>query len=252
VRLEALVPLSLLPCVRRCQAEGWRQGLVLEEMSVNSGDHTARQSRRGAGPPRRSFWVTPEWYGTHEALASMGTIAAPLLGGFSLAAMVQTLVLTPGDLRWRDAALLLFMLAAVFFIGTVQVTFWARQYQASPSEIKSWWPDADTRDRLVMLQREQKVHAAGFRTWSNRARVSYSIALLCFLAGLTVLAVPAASAGHVPLLRWVAVAVGVLAFLAEAAWILGSFTTSRWKWAARLMIPEPDDLNDRDLPRGPQ
>lgn len=218
-------------------------------MSVNSGDPTPK-SRHSVSPPRPPFWVTPDWYGTYEALSSMGTVAAPLLGGFALASVVLTLTLTPSDLRWRDATFLLFLLAALFFVGTVQATFWARQYQATPSEIKSWWPDADTPNRLILLQREQELHAAGFRTWSNRARVTYSIALLCLLAGLTVLAVPPASR-HVPVLRWVAVAVGVLAFLTEAAWTLGGFTTTRWKWAARLMLPKPSRLEDPTRPHGP-
>ena len=53
----------------------------------------------------------------------MGTIAAPLLGGFSLAGMVQTLTITTSETRWPDAALLLFMLATVLFIATVQFMY---------------------------------------------------------------------------------------------------------------------------------
>ena len=193
-----------------------------------------RESNEPAGEP---FWVTPDMYGAADALSSMGTIAAPLLGGFSLAAMVQTLTLKPSEVRWPDAALLLFLLAAALFIAAVQAMFWARGYQASPPEIMAWWPDA--KDRLDMLRDEQARHAEGFRMWSNRARVAYSAALLCLLAGLTVLAVPPGSHGHVPVLRWVAVVIGVFAFLAEAAWIAGSFSTARSKWAARLLTPPP-------------
>jgi hypothetical protein len=125
-------------------------------MSMNSGDPTAPKSRHGTSPPRPAFWVTPDWYGTYEALSSTGTIAAPLLGGFALASVVLTLSLTPSDLRWPDAAFLLFLLAALFFVGTVQATFWARQYQASPSEIKSWWEDAETANRLILLSGNRK------------------------------------------------------------------------------------------------
>lgn len=202
---------------------------------MRDGNKKEPMPRQGDKSPEGPFWETPEKYGTADALSSMGTIAAPLLGGFSLAAMVQTLTLKPGDARWPDAALLLFLLAATLFIGAMQAMFWAREYQVSPQEIKSWWPDAE--DRLAMLRVEQVKHAAGFKMWSNRARVAYNAALLCLLAGLTVLVVPPESHGHVLALRWAAVMVGVLAFLAEAAWIAGSFTSSRWKWAARLLTP---------------
>jgi hypothetical protein len=189
----------------------------------------------GAGPSAGSYWETPSLYGEAEALDSMGTIAAPLLAGFSLAAMVQTLTITTSDTRWPDTALLLFMLAAVLFVATVQAMFWARGYQTNPSEIKAWWPDAADPERLKLLRDEQKWHAVGFRMWSNRARVAYSAALLCLLAALTILAVPPESHRQVPYLRWLAVAVGGAAFIAEALWITGSFTNA--KWMARLLQP---------------
>ena len=36
------------------------------------------------------YWDAPELYGEPEALNLMGTVAAPLLGGFSLASMALT------------------------------------------------------------------------------------------------------------------------------------------------------------------
>jgi hypothetical protein len=170
----------------------------------------------------------------------MGTIAAPLLAGFSLAAMVQTLTITTTEARWPDGALLLFMLAAALFVATVQAMFWARRYQTNPSEMQAWWPDAKDSRRLELLQNDQKWHAAGFRMWSDRARITYSVGLLCLLAALTVLAVPAESHGHGngPFLRWLAVAVGGAAFIAELIWIAGSF--SDIKWIARLLQPQPN------------
>jgi hypothetical protein len=128
----------------------------------------------------------------------------------------------------RDAAFLLFMLAAVLFVTAVQAMFWARGYQTNPPEMKAWWPDADDPARLEQLRREQRRHAAGFRMWSDRARVTYSVALLCLLAALTVLAVPPVSYGQSSFLRWLTVAVGAVAFLSEAIWVTGSFTNSKW------------------------
>ncbi len=189
-------------------------------------------------PSHGPYWETPDLYGEAEALNSMGTIAAPLLAGFSLAAMAQTLTIKTSEARWPDAALLLFMLAAVLFVTAVQAMFWARGYQASPAEIKAWWPDVTDPQRLKRLQREQKRHAAGFRMWSNRARVTYSAALLSLLAALTILAVPPDSYGQAAVLRWLAVAVGAAAFIAESIWTMGSFTNPRWM--AWLLQPPRD------------
>jgi hypothetical protein len=174
----------------------------------------------------------------------MGTIAAPLLAGFSLAAMVQTLTISASEARWPDAALLLFMLAAVLFVTSVQAMFWARQYQTNPPEIMAWWPDATRPERLKLLRNDQKWHAAGFRMWANRARATYSAALLCLLAALTIIAVPAEShgQGQGPFLRWLAVAAGGAMFIAEAIWITGSFT--KVKWIARLLQPQLNDVFD--------
>ena len=199
-------------------------------------------SEPGAERSHGPYWETPDLYGEAEALNSMGTIAAPLLAGFSLAAMVQTLTITTSEARWPDAALLLFMLAAVLFVTTVQAMFWARGYQTNPKEMKDWWPDAADSQRLIQLGREQKRHAAGFRMWSNRARVTYSTALLCLLAALTVVAVPPGSHGQAPTFRWLAVAVGTAAFIAETIWTVGSFTNP--KWMAWLLQPPRDDSFD--------
>ncbi len=163
--------------------------------------------------------------GQAEALTSMGTVAAPLLGGFSLAAMVQTITLRPSDARWPDAAMVLFLLAAVLFIGTVQALFWARRYQVTPAEIMGWWPDAD--DRIDQLRDEQAQHARAFGRWSTLGRFTYDFALLCLLAALTILAVPPGSHGHAPVLRWVGVAVGAAAFAAEVIWIAAASKASR-------------------------
>lgn len=208
-------------------------------MTVN--DHATPEPRDKGNKLHGPYWVTPDRYGEAEALNSMGTVAAPLLAGFSLAAMVQTLTITTRQARWPDAALLLFMLAAVFFVATVQLMFWARGYQASPPDLEAWWPDARQSQRMKMLQSEQRWHAAGFRMWSHRARIAYDAAVLCLLAALTLLAVPTESHRQVPVLRWLAVAVGGVAFIIEAIWVTGSFVHTRW--VARLLEPPPEDAS---------
>lgn len=201
---------------------------------MNEADNPSREPPRRRPPPRGPSWVIPVKYGSAEALTNMGTIAAPLLGGFSLAATVQTITITPSQSRWPDAATVLFLLAAVLFIATVQAMFWAREYQVTPDEITAWWPDAN--DRLDMLRVEQAQHAAGFKMWSGRARRAYNAALICLLAGLTTLAVPAETHGRALVLRWAAVAFGVIAIAGEVAWIRGSSHPDRG-WLGRFLVP---------------
>ncbi len=171
------------------------------------------------------FWQTPTRYGAAEAVISMGTIAAPLLAGFSLAAFIQVLGLSAGDVRYRDLPALLLLLAAALLVLAVQATFWARQYQVTPAELRDWWPDADQQSRLDMLKVEQASHMAKFKIWSRRARIAFDLGLLCLLAALAVLAVPPGP-GSAPV-RWAAVGVGALAFMLELAWVVGSFITGR-------------------------
>ena len=175
--------------------------------------------------PRGPFWQTPTRYGAAEAVISMGTIAAPLLAGFSLAAFVQVFALSARDARYRDVAALLLLLAAVLLIHAVQATLWARQYQVTPAQLREWWPDADEQHRREMLKIEQAQHMASFKTWSRVARIAYDFGLLCLLAGLTVLAIPPASGN--PPARWAAVGVGAIAFALELSWVIASFMPKR-------------------------
>ena len=181
-------------------------------------DHPAPEPRDGGEP---LYWEPPRLYGEAEALNIMGNIAAPLLGGFSLASMALTVTITTSETRWRAAGCA--MLAAVLFVTTVQFMFVARKYQASPADFKAWWPDAEQPQRMKKLQNEQKWHAAGFRRWSGRALVTYRLAVLCLQAALTMLAVPAESHGQGSVLRWLAVAVGGAVFTMQTIWVIGNF-----------------------------
>ena len=199
-------------------------------------DGNAEIMPRKAGD-RGPFWETPRRYGATEALVSMGTIAAPLLAGFSLAGFVQVLALGTADVRWRNASLLLLMLASLLLIFSVQATFWARQYAVTPSDITDWWPDWQQPYRMRMIRREISEHNAGFRRWSNLARTAYELGLLALISALTVLAVPPPSTGAA--LRWLAVCAGVLAFAGELAWGLASLRTSFQRPVAAAESADP-------------
>jgi hypothetical protein len=147
------------------------------------------QSSSGESTPQ----AVPAPYAQDAVVTAIGGISVPVLGGFSLAAAIQTLTLKPDDLRWLDATLLLFFLAAVLFIIALQATWWARTYRTNTEH---------------------------FDAWAEGARGICNLGLLILLAGLTTLMVPAPTHGHVPVLRWVAVVVGVVAFIVEAVWIV--------------------------------
>jgi hypothetical protein len=223
----------------------WNALLALEARRLS--DQAGPERQDSKKPLHGPYWEMPGLLGEAEALNSMGTIAAPLLAGFSLAAMVQTLTITASDTRWPAVPPLLFLLASVLFVAAVQAMFWARGYQTSPPEITAWWPDADRPERMELLRKDQQWHAAGFRMWANRARVAYSLALLCLLAALTILAVPAKTHGQELVLRWLAVAVGGGALLAETIWIMVSFTNPKWMaWFLEPKVGEPQDSSSGD------
>lgn len=79
-----------------------------------------------AGPT----WMPPSPYGAPAAIEMMGSVAAPLLAGFSLTLLI--LVITnPDAFRWPGLVLVAFAVSAVTLISVVQFTFWARSYRDS-------------------------------------------------------------------------------------------------------------------------
>ncbi len=109
-------------------------------------------------------WEVPPEYGYAGAIESMGSIAAPLLAGFSFALAVF-LIGRDGS-SWTSAALLLLVGAALAFVDAVQFTFRARQFAVTPPEIEMWWSDPARRE---LLRREQRFYHANHRAWAMAA-----------------------------------------------------------------------------------
>lgn len=115
-------------------------------------------------------WVVPSPYGFSAATEAMGSVAAPLLAGFSLTLTLLVLQAGKGDFRWPDATVLVLVAAAVLFIMVIQFSFWARQYVVTPSELLDWWPDIETNDeRAKAVFSEQRKHALLHKSWATRA-----------------------------------------------------------------------------------
>jgi hypothetical protein len=121
----------------------------------------------------------------------MGSVAAPLLAGFSLTLTLLVLQADKGDFRWPDATVLVLVAAAVAFIMVIQFSFWARQYVVTPSELKDWWPDFETNDeRARAVFSEQRGHALLHKRWAARARVGYNVSVGLLLSGLALALIP--------------------------------------------------------------
>jgi MFS family permease len=150
----------------------------------------------------------------------MGSIAAPLLAGFSVT-FAGLVLSSPTSFRWVNLTLALLLAAAFSLIATLQFTFRARQWAVLPSEIEQWWPDA--KERADQLQTEQRTHRTNHRMWANLARHAYNLGILLFLGGLSSATFPP---GAVSMSRVAVIAVAALGFVAEGAWFLSTLRRS--------------------------
>jgi hypothetical protein len=168
----------------------------------------------------RSPWNVPKPYGASAALQSAGTIAAPLLGGFSFT-LVGLVLTRPVTIRWPDGTLVLLTAAGLFLIAAVQCAFWARRWDVTPMEILSWWPDFEGLPAATQEQvfNEQHTHSKHQARWARATRLAYDAGILALLAGMTVLLAPPR---HQPIvsLRGLATLLALLGFIAEVTWVV--------------------------------
>jgi MFS family permease len=150
--------------------------------------------------------------GYPEAIHSLGSVAAPLLAGFSLTLVVYTLTATEA-FRWPNLALVLIMSAVLALIGCVQCTMCARLFLAPG--------------------RQEPRLAAAHRLWAKRAQVLYNGGVLLLLAGITVALVPP---GPVAPARLAAVGVGLLGLAVALLWIASALPPVG-RVAARFLEP---------------
>jgi hypothetical protein len=198
----------------------------------------------GQHPPK--VWQRSVPLGEPEAVRGLGGIVAPLLAGFSLAALAT--ITTAGDkpplADWAIAGL---ALASAFLLFAMQFTFMALRYGASPSERLAVNPRA-TKSRTA-LQEERELQGLDFaasKWYASRAGGLYDLGLLCFLVGLALLLVPS---------EWtvgtaVAVTITGIAAVAEMLWASGRWLR-RLAWLSplyRSLLPLRKDLVVKDSP----
>ena len=176
-----------------------------------------------------AFWP----YGYPGSVESAGSVAAPLLAGFSFA-LIGGIVPEGKGIRWPGVALALFVAAGLLFIAAVQCGLWLRQWAVTPSELSEWRPnDSDSRRRA-----EQRLHVKGFGVWARRLSGRTDGGILSLLAGVTFVLVPP---GDPSASRWVAIVIAAVGWLLEAMWVA----------SGRVLRGSPTALYD-DQPDVPQ
>jgi len=156
-------------------------------------------------------WQAPFPFGYQAAAESAGSVAAPLLAGFSFA-LVGLVIPSPEHFRWPDLALLFLFTAGVAFIAAVQSSFWTRQYSITPEDIKLWRPEYPS----GRMHASQRLHSVAFYKWNGRMNRSYRTGIMLLLVGMTLSLIPP---HHVGWGRWLAIAVAIVASLLELFWI---------------------------------
>jgi hypothetical protein len=163
--------------------------------------------------------------GYPHAIDSIGSVAAPLLAGFSLTFVVYTLTATDA-FRWPNLVLCLMVAAALALIGVVQCAAVARLFSAAPPARRG--PGGA---RLL----------AQHRLWARRAEKLYNGGILLLLSGVAAALVPPEAAAGLGG-RLVAIAVAVAGLLGAALWMAAPYRPVSWivGWiAARLPHAQP-------------
>jgi MFS family permease len=200
--------------------------------------------------------AVPTPFGQPAAMETMGTIAAPLLGGFAFASI--GIILSAQDaLRWADQALVLVVGAVLLFVTSLQATFNARRHYVPPDQWAAWLGLAPSAARRAELQRRWTADLAIYRRWIEVARVTYNLAIVALLAATAVLLVPA---GHLAAWRAAAIALATMGALGEVGWVLTAeaarrrrrdsvrLEASRTGWAPRSpqLRPSSESLDQDD------
>jgi hypothetical protein len=174
-------------------------------------------AEQGFVPPK---WRKPAPLGYGNAIDSVGSVASPLLAGFSLASVIVVSD-DSGNFRWPGAVILALAIAAAALIAAVQCAYNARQYLWSSDDVLHWWPDMkEGSDREKLLRAEQSEGLHRWEFWARWTRITYDCGILALLAGLAFALPPEHGIGTQNSLRWIASGVVFVACASEAFWIV--------------------------------
>ncbi|HMJ00767.1 MAG TPA: hypothetical protein VK488_13100 [Gaiellaceae bacterium] len=125
-------------------------------------------------------------------------------------------------------ALFLLVAAGISLIASVQLTFWARRWLVTPSELTMWYGEASP-ERREMMRLEQRVSLLRHNRWNDRGRWAYNAGIICLLGAIPFLLEPIGGLGHATFMRRAAFGLAVTSVLAEIIWVLATALFSeRW------------------------
>lgn len=124
------------------------------------------------------------------AWSGLAGVAAPLIGGFSLAAVIALLTAAAPPPQ-VEAAVLFFCVAAVCLLLCVERTFSAARFSADPEQLLAMAPAA-RRDlgRLVELATRQRTYEMQSRQRMDQAIHLYNVGVTSVLLGILVVIIP--------------------------------------------------------------
>jgi MFS family permease len=159
--------------------------------------------------------------GYPQAIQGLGSVAAPLLAGFSLTLVIYTLTST-ASFRWPNAVLALILAAALSLITAVQCAMVARFYAV---------PDGPASERLRLM--------ASHALWARRVEKLYNAGILLLLTGITVALVPPGSLAEMGA-RPAAIVVGLLGLAGATLW-MGSEHLSLFRRITARFLDDPPE-----------
>ena len=172
---------------------------------------TGEAPNRATDTPR---WAPPAKYGYAEAVTMAGSVAAPLLAGFSVT-LLGIVIASGSHIRFPGLAALLLALAAILLLYAVQAAFYARVWQVAPTDLEVWFPNKDPRTFADLVEL-QKNHKRNHGKWASRFRWSYNAGLVLLLFGIAASLTPPGQHGGAA--RWIAAVAVAAAALIEILW----------------------------------
>jgi hypothetical protein len=206
-----------------------------------------------------ALWRRPVPIGYVAGFTSFATIAAPLLAGFSLTAIVTLSGSSDNRGTRGDIAISAFSAATVLMLFTLQAGIAAGQRAVLPDQRAAQYPEA--RSRLGWMQTlrndQWRDERLAWRIYA-RCRWTYNLGIIAFLSGLITLLIPSTfkwDLNHlhtIPAFRWPALAIAVIALAIEII-LTFRWPTSVSGWLVpgsagppvklRNVTEEPDDMD---------
>ena len=173
-------------------------------------------------PPDDILTHYPAPFGQTASTLTLGTAAAPLLAGFSVALIGLILQVPPDRLEEPDLALLALVVAVLLLIAAQQAVMRAQRMYIPPNEWADWLSLVrEDEPRKADLNEDLKEHLRRHVPWLRVARNAYNAGIVLLLLGVAIALVPEVDrVSDIPLARALASCVAALGAAAELVWVL--------------------------------